>query len=275
MGHIPPEWQALLGGPAFTGNGVMSINSQCSNGPSFYAFNPDDVGVTSPIPSIPLMYFPLSNPLADPDIANDLFSRADQNNAGIVFPSGTRSVLFFHRHGYGSPTYKVDDGCGGDGGEGAKPYRRQITAFDANDLLAVRNGTRQPYDIQPYAWWVVPGPSDNCGRFTYSGLAYDPGSRRIFSALSYSESPEIHVWQVADYPASIDKKPAGMLKYAYSSCAIYTIQGKLIATARRFGRTNGGPGDLMPIEERLANGLYLYQLSGKGVPLTVKKMLLR
>ena len=140
MGIIPSEWQSLLGGPAFTGNSVMSINSLCSNGPSFYVFNPDNVGSGS-ISSIPLMHFSYpDHMLANPGSANDLFSRADQYNAGIVFPSGTRSVLFWARHGYGRPTYKQDDGCGGGQGEGARPYRRQITAFDANDLLAVKNG---------------------------------------------------------------------------------------------------------------------------------------
>jgi hypothetical protein len=195
MGIIPPEWRSLLGGPAFAGNSVMSINSLCSNGPSFYVFNPDNVGSGS-IPSIPLMYFPLSNPLANPGSTNDLFSRADQYNAGIVFPSGTRSVLFWSRHGYGRPTYKQDDGCGGGQGEGARPYRRQITAFDANDLLAVKNGKKSPYSIRPYAWWTVPGPSDSCGKFSYSGLAYDPISRRVFACLSYGSSPRVHVWQV-------------------------------------------------------------------------------
>ena len=149
MGIIPTEWRSLLGGPAFSGNGVMSINSLCSNGPSFFVFNPDDVGVTTPVPSIPLMYYPLSNPLANPNTANDLFSRSNQYNGGIVFPGGTRSVLFIHRQGYGSPTYKVDDGCGGHSGEGASPYRRQVTAFDANELLAVKNGTKQPHQVRP------------------------------------------------------------------------------------------------------------------------------
>lgn len=201
MGIVPPEWRPLLGGPAFTGNSVMSINSQCSNGPSFYVFDPDHVGKVSPIPSLPLMYYPLANPLSDPNVANDLFSRADQYNAGIVFPSGTRSVLFFSRHGYGVPTYKKDDGCGGVHGEGAAPYRRQVTAFDANDLLAVKTGKKKPYEIRPYAWWTLDGPKDLCGKFTPSGLAYDPISQRVYATLSYGESPEIHVWQVVVPPS--------------------------------------------------------------------------
>jgi len=207
MGLIPAEWQSLLGGPAFTGNSSMSIISQCSNGPSFYVFNPDDVGVKSPIPSIPLMYYPLSNPLA-PDVANDIWIRADTMNAGIVFPSGTRSVLFFSTHGYGPRTYKVPDGgCGGESGNGAAPYRRQITAFDANDLLAVKNGKKNPWEIRPYAWWVVPGPTETCATFRYSGLAYDPTSRRIFGAFHYGSSPEIHVWKVSGEPGEAPPSP--------------------------------------------------------------------
>ena len=198
MGLIPQEWQPLLGGPAFSGSGSMSINSISANGPTFYVFNPADVNVKTSIPSIPLMYYTLANPLADPNKANDLYSRSDYYTAGIVFPSGTRSVLYIGRHGYGSPTYKKDDGgCGGSGGEGGAPYRRQITAFDANDLLAVKNGTKKPYEVRPYEWWTAPGPQDKCAKFKFAGLAYDPISRKIYVSLDYGESPEIHVWQVS------------------------------------------------------------------------------
>jgi chitodextrinase len=198
MGIIPPEWQSLLGGPAFTCSGPMSINSVSANGPTFYVFNPDDVNVTTPIPSIPLMYYTLANPLDNANVANNYYSRSDYYTAGLVFPSGYRSVLYIGRHGYGPPTYKQDDGgCGGINGEGAAPYRRQVTAFDANELLAVKNGTKQPHQVRPYTWWTLPGPSDSCAKMTFSGLAYDPGTRRIYIALNYGDNPEIHVYQVS------------------------------------------------------------------------------
>jgi hypothetical protein len=111
-------------------------------------------------------------------------------------------VLFVHRQGYGNPTYKLDDGCSGIGGEGSAPYRRQVTAFDANDLLAVKRGTKQPYQVQPYAFWTLPGPSSSCA--TFSGytdggycLAYDHATRRIYAVLDQGEQPGVHVWQVA------------------------------------------------------------------------------
>ena len=175
----------------------MSINAQCSNGPSFYVFDPDDVGVEDPIPTIELMKFPYPDDmLDDPDVANNYYSRADQENAGIVFPSGTRSVLFWSKHGYGTPTYKVDDGCGGEGGEGAAPYRYQITAFDATQLYEVKLGIRASTACTPYAWWTVPGISDTCAKFAYSGLVYDPATRRIYACVDYAEDPHVDVWEV-------------------------------------------------------------------------------
>ena len=201
MGIIPPEWRSLLGGPCFIGNGVMSINSSCSNGPSFYAFNPDNVGGTT-VPAVALMNYPLSNPLADPNVANNYFSRSNYYNAGIVFPAGTRSILFIHRQGYGRPTYKTDDGCGGINGEGAAPYRRQVTAFDANELVAVRNGSKQPYEVRPYAYWTLPGPATSCS--TFSGyadggycLTFDQATRRIYAVLDQGETRRVHVWQLS------------------------------------------------------------------------------
>src|SRR5262249_22999946 len=149
MGVIPPEWRSSFGGPCFIGNSAMSIISVCSQGPTFYVFNPDTVGVTSPVPNLgTCMAYPYPQYLANPNSANNLFTRADFTG-GMIFPDGTRSVLYVHRHGYGSPTYKQADGCWGGTGEGAAPYRRQVTAFDANDLLAAKRGTISPSSIQP------------------------------------------------------------------------------------------------------------------------------
>lgn len=214
MGHIPPEWQSLLGGPAFAGNSSVSINSLTSNGPSFYVFDPDDVGVVSPIPSIPLMYFPWDTRVlggGDGYKASDIYAIGDRAS-NLVFPSGTRSVLYWHRHGYGPYKYKVNDGCGGSGGESNAPYRRQITAFDANDLLAVKNGTKNPWEIEPYAWWVWPGPpiddgGDSCAYTTPYGLAYDPLSRRVFAHYGNNTKNEIHVWQVSGDPGLAPPDP--------------------------------------------------------------------
>ena len=212
MGVIPPEWRSAFGAPCFIGNGVMSIVSQCTNGPSFYAFNPDDVGVVNPVPAKMCLGYPFGHEIANPNSANQTFSRADYDNA-MVFPDGTRTVLWIHRHGYGNPTYKQDDGCQGSAGEGAAPYRRQVDAFDVNDLLAVRNGTMQPYAVRPYAWWVLSGPATSCGRlsgYVDGGYCFtwDAATRRMYGVLDQGDTPRVHVWQIAGGSVSTPTTPA-------------------------------------------------------------------
>jgi hypothetical protein len=59
------------------------------------------------------------------------------------------------------------------------PYRSQVWAYDANDLASVRRGTKQPYDVRPYATWALTPPFDN-GTGAINGAAYDPASGRVF-----------------------------------------------------------------------------------------------
>lgn len=202
MGKIPTEWQSLLGGPAFTGNSAMSIITRCSAGPSFFVFDPDDVKVTNPIPNEPLMLFDwnLGQSLDGQDsVANDIYSRADQNNGGMAFPSGTRSVLFITTHGTGARCY--GSGCTdpcfeGAPGEHAYPYRQQITAFDANDLLAVKNGTKEPYEVSPYAWWQLPNTDSTCGIMAYGGAAYDDTNHKLYVSQGPWNDVVINVYSV-------------------------------------------------------------------------------
>ena len=142
MGLIPPEWQSLLGGTSLCWEQCPCLSIASAQWPLIFRIQPRrcECEITDPEHTAYVLHF--SQIRWPPDVANDIYFGADQYNAGIVFPSGTRSVLFFSRHGYGNRTYKVADGCGGETGEGAAPYRRQITAFDANDLLAVKNGTK-------------------------------------------------------------------------------------------------------------------------------------
>ena len=121
MGIIPTEWRSLLGGPSLSETGSCRSIRRARTALCFIPSIRTNVGVVTPTPATPLMYYPLSNPLSNPSTANNYFSRSNYYNAGIVFPAGTRSIWFVHRQGYGNPTYKTDDGCGGSAGEGAAP----------------------------------------------------------------------------------------------------------------------------------------------------------
>jgi hypothetical protein len=89
----------------------------------------------------------------------------------------------------------------GDKGPHAFPYRYQVWAYDANDLAAVKSGTKQPWEVLPYAIWEPPinlNPTHLFGGAT----AYDASTGRLYvsqvqgESFGYARLPVIHVFQV-------------------------------------------------------------------------------
>lgn len=83
-------------------------------------------------------------------------------------------------------------------GPHAQPYRYQILAYDANDLLAVKMGTKKPYEVKPYnasSPWVLKEFDNEDPRG--SAAAYDPESGRLYIRADVSNQPIIDVYQIA------------------------------------------------------------------------------
>lgn len=214
MTTIPSEWQPLLGGPALTGNCCYPGNQDTSNGPAAIVFNPDDVGVKDPIPGTTVLYYPFSNPIAPYTSRNPYYNLATVIR-GIAFPNGSRSVLFFGRQGMGPYCYGpgtrdpslggkpsgngVDPWCydpsDGDKGTHSFPYRHQVWAYDANDLLLVKKGSKRPWTVMPYAVWELKEMNSGGGA-KIRGAAYDPSSGRLYIAQDYVASPRVDVYQI-------------------------------------------------------------------------------
>jgi hypothetical protein len=199
MALIPPEWQPALGGPALAGNCCLAIISRTSYGPAVSVFDPDAVGSLEPVPATPLLVYPSDHPLAGWDATNPAFNGSTQI-VGVAFPTGTRSLLFFGRHGAGEFCYGTGEECNDPvdpyKGTHAYPYVHQVWAYDALDLLAVKNGQLQPWEVQPYALWQL-DEMDSSGSATISGAAYDPASGRVFITERFGEDPVVHVYQIA------------------------------------------------------------------------------
>jgi hypothetical protein len=215
MTTIPGEWRSTLGGPALTGNCCLSIISASSSGPAASVFDPDQVGTQNPITATTVLFYPLEHPLAGGDTQNSLFNLAT-HMGGMAFPSGSRSVLFIGRQGVGAYHY----GCGIDAGEScpsdcdnacsidpcdhsegthAYPYIHQVWAYDANDLVAVKNGQKQYWEVRPYATWTLE-EMDTSGCADVRGAGYDPVTRRLYITQSYGESARVEVYAIG-YPS--------------------------------------------------------------------------
>lgn len=230
MALVPNEWRTLIGAKALAGNCCIPIISRTSYGPSVDAFNPADGTDQGALLNYPALF-----PLA-PYSGSALAFGATTQIKGLVWPYGTRSVLFFGRTGTGPYCYgtgtrmaslaglPVGDGSvwcydpvDSDKGTHAYPYRYQIWAYDANDLLAVKQGTLRPWEPRPYGLWELTFPIDNTGK-RLGGAAYDPYTGRVYvSQISGDgDRPLVHVFTVpraalANQPAFVKSLERGVV----------------------------------------------------------------
>jgi hypothetical protein len=193
---IPAEWRTLFGGPALNGACCLSIIGRTNSGPGVSVFDFDDVGTRSPVPFTQVLGYPLEHPVRFGDDVGDCAGQSDvfnctTNIVGMAFPAHRRSVLFFGRQGIGPNCYK----CNGCGGYCAPPYVSQVWAYDANDLLAVKNGSREPWEVEPYALWR-PDFELNAGSVDFAGGTFDPATSRVFLVEANGEDPIVHVLRI-------------------------------------------------------------------------------
>lgn len=206
MGVIPPEWRTLLGGPALTGLCCVPIISRSSYGPSVSVFDPAHIDGRAVVPATMLIGYPIEHRTLGPWEGVSQYYGGTNQLGGVGFPAGTRSILFTGRHGdswcYGPGTgdkslvgtpapppskynwcYDPTDSYQGNHGP---PYRPTMFAYDANDLIAVKQGTKKPWDVQPYAKWTLPGmPIDGVQNLMRAGY-YDPSTKRYYVGMNDS-----------------------------------------------------------------------------------------
>ncbi len=205
MANIPKEWQPFLGGSALTGNAALSIIGRTSFGPSVFVFNPHDLGLKNPVPAKPLVYYPSAHPtLGKYDETNPNFN-GTTTIKGVVFPVGSRSILFFGSHGTGKYCYGIGgkdghcvDPANSNKGDHGYPYKYQVWAYDVDNLLRIRKENKNPWDATPYAVWNFDLPFQPEFR-QILGAAYDPSSQRIFLSQYHgdNEFPVIHVFRIS------------------------------------------------------------------------------
>jgi len=219
LATIPQEWQAALGGQAITGQCCIPIVSRTSWGPAAFAWNPADIGVRNPVPATPLVYYTGDHStLGSWDSSNSVYGGTTQMG-GVALVAGTRTALFFGSNGAGAFCYGPGtddsrlagrpDGSGGNycydpidlsKGPHAYPYTFQIWAYDLNDFAAVKAGTRQPWEIRPYAVWPLPLPFPY--GVTLGGVGYDARRQIVYLSQLYADRdgeayrPLIHALQV-------------------------------------------------------------------------------
>ena len=196
MFAIPANRQSDLGGDATTGlaSGI-SISQRLSIGPSAHSITLADIGTSQPVPSTPLVYYPYDHPLGvfGEGQSSQLWAGPQTWAFGPVIEGG--SALWFGVHGtgkvcYGNVPAECTDNVFTYKGYHAYPYRYQAWAYDINDLIAVKRGTKTAWEITPYSYWTLTFPFSDIGNSTQvmNGVAYDAANKKIYVAVSNSWS---------------------------------------------------------------------------------------
>lgn len=230
LGRIPPEWQALLGGDTYATSVLSSIISRASYGPAFTAFNFSDA-VRDGFPMTLLMacphYIPGTLTQLDKCVSrwrspqSLLYYNGPEQSGGAFFIAGTRSMGYIEREAkgptcYGYATrdpaqhglpyldavycYSLSDPLSQKGPIGY-PYAYVVKLVDAAEFINVKNGVRQPWDIDPYA--VVELPANDDGAvigYTGSGTFNDATgdyylTRELFPVSATDRRAEVAVYR--------------------------------------------------------------------------------
>jgi hypothetical protein len=226
MAALPSEWQALLGGPALTGQCCIPIVWRTSNGPAAFAFNPVQVGAAV-VGATPLLYYTLDHATLGPWEGSNPTYGATTQISGFAVIAGTRTALYFgsngvgqHCYGNGTAVQSLHGSHGPDGaqwcydptssdkGSHAYPYRYQVWAYDLGDFAEVKAGTKQPWEVVPYGVWPLNLPTPEA-TVRLSGVAYDAERQRLYIAQrgadadGYASRAVIHAFQLNSSPGAV------------------------------------------------------------------------
>ncbi len=200
ISEIPQNWQSTLGDTHITGmSSGIPIIGRLSVGPSAFSFDPLDIvdkaneSIPNSVPTTKLLDFSLSNPLND-DLnngsrTNDLWTHLSRVTYGFI-PEGTSTYVTIGYSGghVGGVCYKCtqDSGniCGGYCSRQASDNYTYYWLWDVADLIAVKNGEMNSYDVRPYDYGVfdVPFPTRQIG-----GGSYDPDKQLLYLSLQRAD----------------------------------------------------------------------------------------
>jgi hypothetical protein len=219
LASVPGAWQPLLGGPAISGQWGLPIITRESYGPDAIVWDPAQLGAVN---GKALLYY--TNPhqtLGAWANASSLWGGA-ATAGGAALIDGTRTALFFGKNGLGTFCYgdgtanpslagtinpADNEGYCYDPANAAKaqhayPYVYQVWAYDLNDLAAVKAGTKQPWQVVPYATWTLDLPTPEASWSGIGGVGYDAAHQLLYVSQlladqdTYAYRPVIHVFRI-------------------------------------------------------------------------------
>lgn len=204
MAEVPAMWRPYLNATHVTGAAGQNRIQFSSGGPALFGFNAVNPKGTSPAA---LLSYPSGRALQWSDSFAEgprtIFNGTTKVD-GVAFVPGTRSVIFLGSNGLSNIGY----GDGSQFNDRARPYSGyhsqngvyayQIWAYDIDDFMAVRNGTKAPWDLRPTSVVNFDLPIVETAKYL-GGVAFDAATNRLYVSQKLAgvdATPVIHVYQL-------------------------------------------------------------------------------
>lgn len=255
LSPVPADWQAALGGTALTGNCCVPIVTRTSHGPSAFAFNAEAIGQAQ-VSATPLLYYTGDHATLGPWMGSNPTYGGTTTMNGMAVIAGTRTVVYVGRNGTGPFCYGIGttdkaligtishdgaehcyDPFNSSKGPHGHPYSNQAWLYDLNDFVAVKAGTREPWDVRPYAVFPLNLPTPDRGDM--GGAAYDAERQILYVSQlwadqdGYANRPLLHAFKLTvaappttTAPATPDPTPVVTLP-GFTSCTFTVRDGRL------------------------------------------------
>jgi len=200
MSSVPLDWQNLIGTDHITGQSSgIPIIARTSVGPSAFSFDMDDLlNATDEIETEKLLDFDLGHPLGG-DLenstgTNDVWTHLSRVVYGFILP-GTRTYFTIgYSGGHTSGVcYKCIQNsgseCGGYCAPDVSDYYHYYWLWDMNDLMKVKAGLIEAYDVLPYDY----------GEFTTAfqsseprigGASFDPNTGDLYVSIQRADTSQ-------------------------------------------------------------------------------------
>jgi len=201
ISQVPSVWQDILEGSHITGQSSgIPIISRTSVGPSAFSFDMvTALSATNEIETSTLLDFSLANPLnedlSNENGTNDIWTHLSRVTYGFIVP-GTRTYLTIgNSAGHGSGIcYKCtqDDGnlCGGYCAPESADYYQHYWLWDVLDLIKVKNGEIQPYEVLPYDYGTFNTPFQDGSMRPIGGGSFDPATGNLYLSVNKGDTEQ-------------------------------------------------------------------------------------
>jgi len=194
---IPLEWQDTLASNFITGQSSgQPIIARFSVGPSAFAFNMADLLANSdPIPTSKMLDFNLANALGgdlfNETLTNDLWTHLSRATYGFIVPGTRTYATIGYSGGHESGVcYKCEQNngvvCGGYCAIDTSDYDQYYWLWDMNDLMEVKAGNMNSYDVLPYDYGVFTTPFQNELK-QIGGASFDPNSGKLYMTIQRAD----------------------------------------------------------------------------------------